>query len=106
MRVLIVSGALHGHVNTTLPLALAAQQGGHAVAFATGPELAPALARRGLATWPVGPTHAQAGGNRQASWLAYFEATAERRAAELVPRAIAWKPDLVVHEETELSGPV
>jgi UDP:flavonoid glycosyltransferase YjiC (YdhE family) len=106
MRVLIVSGALHGHVNTTLPLALAAQQGGHEVAFATGPEFAPALARRGLVAWPVGPTHAQAGGNRQESWLAYFEATAERRAAELVPRAVAWKPDLVVHEETELSGPV
>ena len=28
------------------------------------------------------------------------------RAADFVPQASAWRPDLVVHEETELAGPV
>jgi UDP:flavonoid glycosyltransferase YjiC (YdhE family) len=106
MRILMVSGALHGHVNAMLPLALAARAAGHELVFATGPDFADALERRGLPAWPVGPTHAEAGGNRQDSWLAYFEATAARRAAELVPRAAAWRPELVVHEETELSGAV
>jgi UDP:flavonoid glycosyltransferase YjiC (YdhE family) len=105
MRILFISGALFGHVNPMLPLALAARTAGHEVIFATGPEFAPSLERRGLSCWAVGLTHAQAGGSRQDSWLAYFEATAGRRAADLLPRATAWHPDVVIHEETEMAGP-
>lgn len=105
MRILFISGALHGHVNPLLSLALAAQEAGHAVAFASGPDFADAIERRGLQAWGVGMTHADAGGNRQDAWLAYFERTADRRAADLLPRAAAWKPELVIHEETELTGP-
>jgi UDP:flavonoid glycosyltransferase YjiC (YdhE family) len=105
-RLLFISGALHGHLNPMLPLALAARAAGHAVALATGPDLAGRVRQHGLPAWPVGLTHEQAGGNRQASWLGYFAATAEARAAELVPRAVAWRPDTVIHEETELSGTV
>lgn len=104
MRILFVSGPLFGHVNTLLPLALAACQAGHEVRFATGPEFADNLAQRGLRAWPVGLTHAQAGGSRQESWLAYFEATADRRMADLLARLDDWRPDMVVHEETELAG--
>ncbi len=32
--------------------------------------------------------------------------TGRRRAFDLVPRAVAWKPDLVIHEEMELAGAV
>jgi UDP:flavonoid glycosyltransferase YjiC (YdhE family) len=106
MRILISSGPLYGHVNTVLPLALAARRAGHQVAFATGPDMVAHVKRRGLTAWPVGPTHAQAGGSRQASWLDYFAATARKRAVDLVPRARFWKPDIVVHEETELAGAV
>jgi UDP:flavonoid glycosyltransferase YjiC (YdhE family) len=106
MRILFISGALYGHVNTMLPLALAARDAGHTVAFATGPDFANHLERRGLHAWPVGLSHDHAGGSRQDSWLAYFAATAERRATDLIPLAVEWQPDLVVHEETELSGPV
>ncbi|MET0509127.1 MAG: glycosyltransferase [Burkholderiaceae bacterium] len=106
MRILISSGPLYGHVNTLLPLALAAQRAGHRVIFATGADLVPHVERYGLEAWAVAPTHAQAGGSRQDSWLRYFAASAERRAAELVPRAAAWRPDLVIHEETELGGAV
>ena len=105
MRILFVSGALFGHINPLLPLALAARDAGHEVSFATGPEFVPSLERRGLSAWGVGLTHAQAGGNRQESWLSYFEATALQRAVDLLPRAAAWRPDVVIHEETELAGP-
>jgi UDP:flavonoid glycosyltransferase YjiC (YdhE family) len=106
MRLLFVSGALYGHVNTMLPLASAAMNAGHDVVVATGPDLLAHVQRHGFEAWGVGLSHAQAGGSRQASWLSYFETTARRRLAHLVPRALAWKPDGVVHEETALCGPV
>ena len=106
MRILISSCPLYGHVNTVLPLALAAQRAGHEVVVATGSDMTDHVARFRLGTWPVGPTHAEAGGNQQESWLTYFAATGARRAHDLVPRAIDWQPDWVIHEETELAGPV
>ncbi|MDQ3905773.1 MAG: hypothetical protein M3300_10105, partial [Actinomycetota bacterium] len=33
-----------------------------------------------------------------------FVDSAAKRAVELIPRAQQWKPDIVVHEETELAG--
>ena len=106
MRILIVSGALYGHVNTVLPLALAARDAGHATVVASGPDFVEHIERRGLRSWAVGMTHEEAGGNRQESWLDYFATTAERRVADLLPMADRWKPELVIHEETELAGAV
>lgn len=106
MRILFTANPLHGHVNTMLPLAVAAQRAGHEVAFATGADLVPQAQRAGLGCWPVGLTHAQAGGNDQASWLDYFARMARARAQDLVPRALRWRPDVVVHEDTELAGAV
>ena len=106
MKILFSSGPLYGHVNPMLSLALAARRAGHDVAFAVARDLAPHVERFGLAVWPVGLTHAEAGGSQHGAWLNYFEQAAVPRAAELVPRAVAWKPDFVVHEETELAGPV
>jgi UDP:flavonoid glycosyltransferase YjiC (YdhE family) len=96
---------MYGHVNTMLPLAAAAHGAGHDVVFATGPDLVDHVARHGLGTWSIGPTHAAAGG-RAALSPDYFVATGTRRAADLVPRARSWSPDLVVHEEMELAGAV
>ena len=106
MRILIVSGALYGHVNTVLPIALAARDAGHAVVVAAGPDFVEHIERRGLRSWAVGVTHEEAGGNRQDSWLDYFATTAERRVADLLPMADRWKPEVVIHEETELAGAV
>lgn len=106
MKILFSSGPLYGHVNPMLSLALAARRAGHDVAFAIARDLAPHVERFGLAVWPVGPTHAEAGGSRHGAWLNYFAQAAVPRAAELLPRAEAWQPELVVHEETELAGPV
>jgi UDP:flavonoid glycosyltransferase YjiC (YdhE family) len=105
VRILFSAGPMHGHVNTMLPLVLEARRAGHDVVFATGPDLAAHVGRHGLPTWPVGPTHAEAGG-RAALAPEYFVATGTARAADLVPRAVAWRPEMVVHEEMELAGAV
>ena len=105
MRVLVTANPMHGHVNTVLPLALAARRAGHEVVLATGPDLAGHAERHGVPTWPVGPTHAESGGQAGLS-VDYFTYAAEKRAVELVPRAQGWRPDLVVHEDTELAGPI
>jgi len=106
MRILFSACPMYGHVNTVLPLALAARRAGHDVAVATGPDLVPHVRRYGVDAWLVGPTHREAGGGPDADWMAYFASSAAARAEDLVPRAVSWSPDLVVSEETELAGPV
>jgi UDP:flavonoid glycosyltransferase YjiC (YdhE family) len=107
MRVLISSGPFHGHLNTVLPLAHAARDAGHQVVVSTGPDLVPYVERHGHVAWASGPGQAtgQAAG-ADVDWLRYFVTSAEQRAIDLVPRALAWRPHLVVHEETELAGAV
>jgi UDP:flavonoid glycosyltransferase YjiC (YdhE family) len=81
MRILLSSNPMYGHINTLLPLALAARRAGHEVAFATGPDLVRYVEQRGLTAWPIGPTRAEAGGSDHGSWLAYFAAAAQGRTA-------------------------
>ena len=88
-----------------LPLALAARDAGHEVVVATGEDMTAHLGRQRLGTWTVGPSHAEIGATGPPSGR-YFAISAERRAADLVPRAAAWRPDLVVCDEFELAGPV
>lgn len=106
MRVLFTSNPLVGHVNTLMPLVLAAQRAGHDVILATGADLAPHAERHGITVWRVGLTHEEGGGSRQASWFEYFVAGARSRAPDLLALSSAWRPDVVVHEETELAGAV
>jgi UDP:flavonoid glycosyltransferase YjiC (YdhE family) len=106
MRTLFVCNPLYGHLYPMLPLASAARAAGHDVVLATSIDMAPLLHAVGLSTWSIGITHAQAGGNRQSSWLDYFEVSASRRIAQLTARCMQWRPDLIIHEETELAGPV
>lgn len=102
MRILFTSYPLLGHVNPMLPLAGAAGRAGHEVAFATGADMAVFVEARGVVTWAVGPTHAEAVTGTQP----WFAGTAEKRAADLVPPATEWGPDLVVSDEFELAGAV
>ncbi len=105
MRILFTTYPLYGHVNPMLPLALAARDAGHEVVVATGEDMTAHLGRQRLGTWTVGPSHAEIGATGPPSGR-YFAISAERRAADLVPRAAAWRPDLVVCDEFELAGPV
>ena len=105
MRLLLTAYPLHGHVNAMLPLARAARDAGHDVAFATGPDMAGHLAAHGLEAWGAGPTHAEtaAAAPPSARW---FALCAPSRAGDLLPRAAHWRPDLVVADEFDLAGPV
>lgn len=122
MRVLVSTWPAHGHLLPLLPLIRAAQRAGHDVIVASGAEGVAEARRRGLRTWDIGPSRAEADAafrarvpdlsavppeQRMATVVGgMFGAAAFTRAASLVPRAEQWKPDLVVHPITELAGAV
>lgn len=120
MRVLFTGCPAYGHVNPLLPLAREARRAGHDVAVATGAELVPQIESCGFDAWLVGPSHAESDASLRAAYpdletlapqermqvglpIMFVEAAA-KRAVDLVPRAQKWKPDIVVHEMTELAG--
>ena len=121
-RLLFTCRPMAGHYEPLRPLARAAMDAGHAVAFATG---APTTARArddGFDALPAGP-----GADFRSEWGPRFPGwdrlvgDAQRRFflaeifanLELVPRAEdldgvldRWRPDLVVHEMAELAAPM
>lgn len=119
MKVLFTTGPLLGHLFPMLPLMAAAREAGHEVVVATGADLVPDLHRRGFPTWTVGPglgeitaALAEANATPAASHeeqlgrdiVHLFARPSVRRARDLIPRATAWGPDIVVSEITELAG--
>lgn len=104
MRILITSNPLFGHLNGMLAFALAASRAGHDVLVATGPDMVAQVKRHRLAAAAVGPP-ASTDGPAQ-DWVAHFLASSQARAADLLPMALNWAPDMVVHEEAELAGAV
>ncbi len=104
MRLLFTACPMVGHVNTLLPLALAAHRAGHTVAFATGVDLVDRVERAGLTAWSVGPTFAEAGWPPRSPLD--FVTAADKRCVDLLPRAERFRPDVVVYEETEVAGPI
>jgi len=122
MRVLVSTWPAHGHLLPLLPLIRAAERAGHEVVVASGAEGVAEARRRGLTTWEIGPSRAEADAAFQARGInlgalpppqriptviaEMFGAAAFRRAQELVPRAEKWGPDLVVHPITELAGAI
>jgi UDP:flavonoid glycosyltransferase YjiC (YdhE family) len=119
MRVLFTASPLVGHVFPMLPLMHAAREAGHEVVMATGAEMVPNVAGRGFPTWTVGPSFAEiAAGLARANAVPpashdeqlgrdavhLFAHPSARRAGDLVPRAAAWRPDIVISEITELAG--
>lgn len=108
LRILITTFPGEGHLQPMLPLARAARRAGHELVVTTGPDLAPLVQRRGFPVWPAGPTMAEAFAPRtdlpppppdQSPFVtaatAVFTPAAERLAADVLPRARAWRPDLV-----------
>ena len=122
MRILISTWPAHGHLLPLLPIAHAAERAGHDVVVASGAEGAAEAARRGLRTWEVGPSRAEANAafgaaigdlsavapeRRMATVVeGVFGAAAFPRAEALVPLVEEWRPDLVVHPVTELAAAV
>ena len=122
VRILVSTWPAHGHLLPLLPVARAARRAGHDVVVASGAEMAAEARRRGFEAWDVGPSRSEADAAFRAVVpdvaaidpalrvptiiAGIFGAAALRRAEDLVPRAMAWHPDLVVHPITELAGAV
>jgi UDP:flavonoid glycosyltransferase YjiC (YdhE family) len=119
VRILFTATPLVGHVLPMLPLMHAAHEAGHEVVMATGAEMVPDVARRGFTTWTVGPdvvdvfaeleqAHAAPAASQEEQLgrdaVHLFARPSARRARDLIPRATAWRPDVVVSEITELAG--
>jgi UDP:flavonoid glycosyltransferase YjiC (YdhE family) len=113
----------HGHFNPMLALAQGLARAGHEVAFATAADFCPQVERRGFAAFPAGMALARQMEEARSRYpeqdaltaMARFEqfvprmlagVAAPARAADLVPLVHSWKPDLLVHDETEFAGPV
>ena len=60
VRILISTWPAHGHLLPLLPIARAAERAGHDVVVASGVEGTVEAGRRGLRTWEVGPSRAEA----------------------------------------------
>ncbi|MGH7261859.1 MAG: hypothetical protein ACREI9_14495, partial [Nitrospiraceae bacterium] len=122
MRILITSWSAYGHLYPMLPIARAAQRTGHAVVIATGPNLAPHVEQLGFTAWPVGHSIAEElevydavhphpetlpeEERAVAEVSDLFVPGAAKRATELVPCAMEWRPDVVIHEAVELAGAI
>ena len=115
MRIAFVSNPAVGHVLPLLPLAIAARDAGHDVAVVAGASVHDAIAATGLRHVDVGPpdlasvfAHVpeRAGLTGRAlalvTWRRAFAGIlAEEMASGVIDLAQAWRPDLVVHEDSE-----
>lgn len=123
MRVLCTCLPGHGHFNPMLALAQALARAGHEVAFSTAADFCAHVERAGFPALPSGmPLDRQVDEARRRypeqdalPAMARFEqfvprmlagVAAPARAAELVPLVRAWRPDVLVHDETEFAGPL
>jgi UDP:flavonoid glycosyltransferase YjiC (YdhE family) len=119
VRILFTASPLVGHVFPMLPLMHAARDAEHEVVVATGPDMVPDLQRRGFTTWTVGPGIGEAFAELgrpsavpatdpaeqvRRDVVHLFARPSVRRARDLIPRATAWRPDIVISEITELAG--
>ena len=123
MKVLCTCLPGHGHFNPMLALAQALARAGHEVAFSTAADFCSHVERAGFPTFASGiPLARQVEEARrrypEQDRLAAMErfeqfvprmlagVAAPARAADLVPLVREWRPDLLVHDETELAGPL
>jgi len=123
MRVLCTCVPGDGHFNPMLPLARAMADAGHEVAFATAEAIAGRVRKAGFEFFPAGlslPEQLEQAVRRYPDQAALLGA---ERFENFVPRMLGgvaappriddlmaiveeWRPDVVVHDETELGGPV
>jgi UDP:flavonoid glycosyltransferase YjiC (YdhE family) len=117
VRILVGFAGGIGHFLPTAPIARAAQAAGHTVVVAGRPQHAAEVTALGFEALPIGED-AKVPGERTAlrPLNARFEdrvvregfarRIARERAAALVPLAEAWRPDVIVHDETDFGAMV
>jgi UDP:flavonoid glycosyltransferase YjiC (YdhE family) len=123
MRVLCTCLPGHGHFNPMLALAQGLTRADHEVAFATAADFCPHIERTGFAAFPAGMPLARQMEEARRRYPEQDALVAMERFEQFVPRMLAgvaaparaadltgivdgWKPDLLVHDETEFAGPV
>lgn len=123
MRVLFSSTTGFGHVLPMLPLAQAFVAAGHDLLWAAGEQTQEVLDAAGIAVVSCGPPPAEdarlrASVRGPAADIAppdraafvfprmFGAALAPPMAADLLPAARAWGPDLLIHEQGELAAPL
>lgn len=123
MKVLCTCLPGHGHFLPMAPQAQALVDAGHEVAFATAADFCPSIEKAGFPAFPAGMSLAdqlaEAGGRIPEAALPpgkeRFETFVPRmlagvaapaRVADLVALVADWRPDVLLHDETELAGPV
>ena len=123
MRVLFASTFGHGHVFPLVPLALACQEAGHDVLWATNEPAVSLVELAGIRCVEAGLSgqvlastvsglHARAGKLAPPDRAAFMfptmfgETLSPPMAADLLPLARAFQPDLLVHDQAELASPL
>jgi len=124
LKVLCTCLPEYGHFNPMVSIARALVEAGGDVAFATAEEFCPRVERAGFAAFPAGMSLSQQlaearrrfpeegrlppGQQRFVSFVPKMLAgvAAPARVADLMPIVEGWHPDLLVHGEAELAGPV
>ena len=116
MRVLITSNAAHGHFYQLVPYGWALRAAGHEVLVAVAPTFCSVVKETGLASVPVGrelmpsewPKVADDADREDKLVMAAgrgWSLAAVHAADDLAALARDWRPDLVLHESLDYSGP-
>jgi UDP:flavonoid glycosyltransferase YjiC (YdhE family) len=119
MRILFTTVPVFGHFLPMTPLIDAARRAGHEVVVASGADIEVEVERLGVEFWRAGPTLAEAVAEHRADEenlspeeriaadvSAFFVPHARASAQDLVPRALEWFPEIVVHEPSAMAGGV
>jgi UDP:flavonoid glycosyltransferase YjiC (YdhE family) len=123
MRILFSSTSGVGHVEPMIPLAVALQQRGHDLRWATAQDARPRLERRGIPTVKAGMRAAEGMTEYRQRWPEarqlsgpplgdhvfpkLFGAIAAPAALpDLVAAVATWRPDIVVHDAADLAAPI
>ena len=117
MRTLFTCSGGSGHLEPLVPLAHAAQAAGHAVAFALRPWMVPKARELGFEAFPAGSDEGlepvtrpllEVDMERELRDLrdGFGRRLSRLRAADLLPIAKNWGPDVVVWEETDFGAAI
>ncbi len=117
MRILLTFAGGSGHLEPLVPLARAAQAVGHTVAFVGRPWMVPKAKALGFDTFPAGSDRGltpvrrplvapDVERERREFGAGFGGRIARERAADILPLCAAWRPDVLVCEETDFGAMV
>ncbi len=123
MRVLVSTVPGVGHVHPVVPLAQALSARGHDVRWATGPDGCPIVKAAGFTAVPTGRSTAESlreyfdrfphahelrGADAPVHMFPHLFGTvaAPHRLTDLLALVTDWRPDVIVHDASELAAPI